>query len=132
MKVEKQIKTEEEWKKELTAEEYTVMRDKGTERPFAGKYYKNEAKGTYKCAACGHPVFSSETKYDSGTGWPSFYDQLKDDSVKKEIDTTHGMTRTEVNCSNCGSHLGHLFDDGPSPTEKRYCINSIALKFKEK
>ncbi len=122
--------TEEEWKKKLTPEEYRVLREKGTEAPFTGKFYKNFEKGMYKCAACGQDLFSSDTKFDSDCGWPSFDGSLTG-NVKFQEDNSFGMQRTEVLCSNCGSHLGHVFDDGPRETTgKRFCINSISLNFK--
>jgi peptide-methionine (R)-S-oxide reductase len=128
----KVTKTEEEWKKVLSPEEYHVLREKGTEPAFSGKYLKNKKKGTYVCAGCGNELFSSETKFDSGTGWPSFWSPISKDSVEEKVDNRFGMHRTEVRCKKCGGHLGHVFDDSPTPTGQRYCINSVSLKFKEK
>jgi peptide-methionine (R)-S-oxide reductase len=125
-------KTEEEWKKELTAEQYHVLREKGTERAFTGEYAHTKDAGTYKCAACGQELFSSDTKYDSGSGWPSFYKPMEKDKVDEHADNAFGMQRVEVTCSNCGSHLGHVFPDGPRPTGMRYCINSCSLKLDPK
>ena len=125
-------KTEEEWKKELTDEEYHVLREKGTERPFTGKYEDFKDVGTFHCNACGNPVFYSTAKFESGCGWPSFFEAVTDSSIILSEDTSHGMVRTEVTCGRCGSHLGHVFDDGPPPTGKRYCINSVSLQFKDK
>ena len=123
--------TDDEWRKKLTGEQYRILRHCGTEAAFTGEYYHNKRKGSYLCAACGSELFSSETKYDSGSGWPSFYLPVKKDVVEEIPDDTHGMERTEVRCSRCGGHLGHVFDDGPLPTGLRYCINSSSLKFVE-
>jgi peptide-methionine (R)-S-oxide reductase len=128
---EKIRKTEAEWKKTLSPERFRVLREKGTETPFSGEYVKNKRTGVYVCAGCGEPLFSSEAKYESGCGWPSFSAPVKEENVEKELDSSLGMKRTEVLCSRCGGHLGHVFDDGPRPTGKRYCMNSLALAFKE-
>ena len=128
---EKIEKTEEEWKKTLTPEQYHVLREKGTERAFTGEYADTHDPGTYKCAACGNPLFSSDTKYDSGSGWPSFYQPLTSESVRTEEDGSMFMKRTEVLCSRCDAHLGHVFDDGPQPTGDRYCMNSVSLKLEK-
>ncbi len=124
-------KTDAEWREELTSEQYAVLRKAATERPFTGEYVHEKPRGTYHCAACGQALFSSDTKFDSGSGWPSFWDVIQEGSVELKTDYSHGMIRTEVVCSRCGGHLGHLFDDGPrDKTGQRYCINSVALELK--
>jgi peptide-methionine (R)-S-oxide reductase len=129
---EKIQKSEEQWKNELTPEQYQVCRMKGTEPPFTGEYYNTKQPGLYKCVACGNELFESDTKYESGTGWPSFYKPVSDENVDTEEDHGYGMRRTEVMCGKCGAHLGHVFPDGPRPTGLRYCINSVSLKLDPK
>jgi peptide-methionine (R)-S-oxide reductase len=123
------VKTEEQWKAELSPEQYQVLRQAGTERAFTGKYVNNHDDGTYRCAACGNVLFDSTTKFESGSGWPSFYEPMVADAVELVEDRSHGMVRTEVRCRRCGSHLGHVFNDGPKPTGERFCMNSLSLDF---
>ena len=132
MKAENKEHEESKWREKLTKEQYRVLREKGTEPAFTGKYWNNHEKGIYKCAACGEPLFDSETKFDSGSGWPSFYAPVNEETIVSKKDLSHGMIRTEVLCKNCKSHLGHVFKDGPKPTGLRYCVNSISLDFKPK
>ena len=129
---EKIKKSEEEWQQHLTADEFVVCRQKGTERPFSGEYYDSKEEGAYLCRCCGEPLFSSSTKYDSGSGWPSFFQPSTETGVTELQDISHSMARTEIQCSRCGSHLGHVFPDGPRPTGLRYCVNSLSLRFEKK
>jgi len=126
----KVTKTDQEWREQLSDEAFYVCRQNGTEAPFSGKYYNNKEAGTYKCICCGEPLFESSTKFDSGTGWPSYYEPIED-ALTEIKDISHGMIRTEVRCSSCNAHLGHVFADGPKPTGLRYCINSVCLDFEE-
>ena len=121
-------KSDDEWRRELTPEQYRILREKGTERAFTGEYVAEKRQGVYRCAGCGAELFSSDTKYDSGSGWPSFYKPIDASMIEEDVDLSHGMRRTEIMCASCGGHLGHVFDDGPNPTGMRYCVNSASLK----
>lgn len=127
--MEKVNKSENEWRSELTSEQYRILREKGTERAWTGALLDNKESGIYECAACGNPLFTSDTKFDSGSGWPSFFAPVTKESVKLTMDKSHGMTRTEVTCAKCDGHLGHVFHDGPKPTGERYCMNSASMSF---
>ena len=125
-------KSKDEWRRQLSPIEYSVTREKGTERAFTGRYWDHNEEGIYRCVCCGTPLFASDTKFDAGCGWPSYFKALDPANVREERDTSHGMTRTEITCARCGSHLGHVFDDGPTASGKRYCINSVCLNLDEK
>ena len=125
-------KSEAEWRRELTPMQYAVLREKATERPFSGEYEHEQRKGTYICAGCGQTLFESDAKFDAGCGWPSYFEPVNSEVIERVVDKTHGMVRVEVRCNNCGSHLGHVFEDGPEPTGERFCINSAAIDFAPK
>jgi peptide-methionine (R)-S-oxide reductase len=129
---EKVVKSEQEWRAQLTPEQYRVTREHGTERPFTGAYHATKTPGVYRCVGCGQPLFDADTKFESGTGWPSFFAPIDDDAVACTTDRSHGMVRTEVLCSRCDAHLGHVFPDGPEPTGQRFCLNSAALRLEPK
>ncbi len=131
MSITKVRKSDAEWRNQLSPEEYYVVRQKGTERPFTGRYWNHFQPGIYRCVGCGTPLFASDTKFDAGCGWPSYFAPINPDNIREELDTSHGMIRTEVLCNVCDAHLGHVFPDGPPPTGLRYCINSLSLKFEE-
>ncbi|MCK6530188.1 peptide-methionine (R)-S-oxide reductase MsrB [Myxococcota bacterium] len=130
--MERTVKSEEEWRRELSPEQYRVLREKGTERAFTGSLWDHHEEGVYTCAACGLELFASDAKYDSGSGWPSFHSPLAPDRIDTDVDASHGMVRTEAICPRCGGHLGHVFPDGPPPTGTRYCVNSASLAFRKK